>query len=125
MKPHHPSANGKVYFIPVAKRTTGIANINKSQLGDFPVPVPPVSRQALYAETIQRFRATTLAGNFVATSAAALTASLMSRLNRLLDDLAYPIWEAGDGQASGRPEHIVEILVQVGAEFAGLIWKPQ
>lgn len=82
------SAYGKAYFISVAKRTTGIASINKSQLGDFPVPVPPVSRQALYAETIQRFRETALAGSFAATSAAALTASLV---NRLLDDLAYPI----------------------------------
>ena len=86
------SAYGKAYFISVAKRTTGIASINKSQLGDFPVPVPPVSRQALYAETIQRFREIALAGSFAATSAAALTASLM---NRLLDDLAYPISGSG------------------------------
>lgn len=89
------SAYGKAYFISVAKRTTGIASINKSQLGDFPVPVPPVSQQALYAETIQRFRETALAGSFAATSSAALTASLM---NRLLDDLEYPIPGSG-----GRP----------------------
>ena len=86
------SAYGKAYFISVAKRTTGIASINKSQLGDFPVPVPPVSRQALYAATIQRFREIALAGSFAATSSAALTASLM---NRLLDDFAYPISGSG------------------------------
>ena len=89
------SPYGKAYFISVAKRTTGIASINKSQLGDFPVPVPPVSRQALYAETVQRFRETALAGSFAATSSAALTASLM---NRLLDAPAYS--KSGSG---GRP----------------------
>ena len=79
------SAYGKAYFLSVAKRTTGIASINKSQLGDFPVPVPPVPRQALYAETIQRFREIALTGSFAATSSAALSASLM---NQLLDEVA-------------------------------------
>ena len=86
------SAYSKAYFNSVAKRTAGIARTNKSQLGNFPVSVPPVSRQALYAETIQRFREIALAGSFAATSSAALTASLM---NRLSDDLAYPISGSG------------------------------
>ena len=79
------SAYGKAYFLSVAKRTTGIASINKSQLGDFPVPVPPIPRQALYAETIQRFREIALTGSFAATSSALLNASLM---NQLLDEVA-------------------------------------
>ena len=32
------SAYGKAYFLSVAKRTTGIASTNKTQLGNFPVP---------------------------------------------------------------------------------------
>ncbi len=36
---------GKGYFLRVAKQTTGIASINKTQLGNFPVLVPPVEEQ--------------------------------------------------------------------------------
>jgi type I restriction enzyme S subunit len=39
------SAYGKGYFLRVAKRTTGIASINKTQLSAFPVLLPPVSLQ--------------------------------------------------------------------------------
>ena len=79
------SAYGKAYFLSVAKRTTGIASINKSQLGNFPVPVPPLPLQALYGETIQRFQKLSLISSFAAASAAALSASLM---NQLLDEVA-------------------------------------
>ncbi|MCU0921710.1 MAG: hypothetical protein MUF16_15480 [Burkholderiaceae bacterium] len=34
------SAYAKAYFLSVAKKTTGIASINKTQLSAFPVPVP-------------------------------------------------------------------------------------
>ena len=79
------SAYGKAYFLSVAKRTTGIASINKSQLGDFPVPVAPVPLQALYAETSKRFREIALTGSFAAMSAETLSASLM---NHLFDEVA-------------------------------------
>jgi type I restriction enzyme S subunit len=36
---------GKSYFLSVAKKTTGIASINKSQLSAFPVLVPPLALQ--------------------------------------------------------------------------------
>lgn len=36
---------GKGYFLRVAKQTTGIASINKTQLGNFPVLVPPIEMQ--------------------------------------------------------------------------------
>lgn len=36
---------GKGYFLRVAKQTTGIASINKTQLGKFPVLVPPIDLQ--------------------------------------------------------------------------------
>ena len=39
------SIYGKAYFLSVAKRTTGIACINKTQLGSFPVPIPPIELQ--------------------------------------------------------------------------------
>ncbi|MDE2615234.1 MAG: restriction endonuclease subunit S, partial [Burkholderiales bacterium] len=35
------STYGKAYFLSVAKKTTGIASINKTQLSAFPVPLPP------------------------------------------------------------------------------------
>ncbi len=36
---------GKGYFLRIAKQTTGIASINKTQLGNFPVLVPPIEFQ--------------------------------------------------------------------------------
>lgn len=39
------STYGKSYFLRVAKRTTGIASINKTQLSAFPVLLPPLALQ--------------------------------------------------------------------------------
>jgi type I restriction enzyme S subunit len=44
------SPYGKAYFLRSAKQTTGIASINKRQLSDFPVVLPPVSLQAEFEE---------------------------------------------------------------------------
>jgi len=42
------------YFLRVAKRTTGIASINKTQLGQLPVWVPPLHLQTAFAEQASR-----------------------------------------------------------------------
>ena len=39
------SAYGKSYFLKVAKRTTGIASINKTQISAFPMLLPPIDLQ--------------------------------------------------------------------------------
>lgn len=39
------SPYGKVYFLRVAKQTTGIASINKTQLGNFPALLPTLAGQ--------------------------------------------------------------------------------
>jgi type I restriction enzyme S subunit len=44
------SAYGKAYFLRSAKQTTGIASINKRQLSDFPVILPPVSLQGEFGK---------------------------------------------------------------------------
>ena len=74
------SPYGKAYFLSIAKRTTGIASINKSQLGSFPVPVPPMDLQRLYAGTVEGARAVARVGEVGARTAAALLASLMCEL---------------------------------------------
>lgn len=43
------SGYGKAYFLSVAKKTTGIASINKTQLSAFPVVLPPVELQEAFA----------------------------------------------------------------------------
>lgn len=48
------SAYGKAYFLSVAKKTTGIASINKTQLSAFPVPLPPVPLQQSFEQRVQR-----------------------------------------------------------------------
>ena len=42
------SAYGKAYFLSVAKKTTGIASINKTQLSAFPVLLPPLANQTKF-----------------------------------------------------------------------------
>lgn len=49
------SAYGKSYFLRVAKRTTGIASINKTQLSAFPVLLPPVELQEEFESRVDDF----------------------------------------------------------------------
>ena len=76
------SAYGKTYFLSVAKRTTGIASINKLQLGSFPVPIPPIELQDRYAKLIANVRCVVDTADTAAGRSAGLNASLMSRLLR-------------------------------------------
>lgn len=50
------SRYGKAYFLRVAKKTTGIATINRTQLGGFPVVVPPLGRQQEFGEKLSAMR---------------------------------------------------------------------
>ena len=74
------SAYGKAYFLSVAKRTTGIASVNKTQLGQFPVPVPPTELQALYAKILANAHDIASVSETGAREVAALNTSLMNRL---------------------------------------------
>lgn len=74
------SAFGKAYFLSVAKRTTGIASINKTQLGNLPVPVPPIELQARYAKLVGNARRVAHTADAAAMRCTSLTASLMSLL---------------------------------------------
>ena len=51
------SARGKAYFLRAAKQTTGIATINRTQLGRFPVLLPPLDLQERYAALVERMSA--------------------------------------------------------------------
>ena len=77
------SAYGKAYFLSIAKRTTGIASINKTQLGGFPVPVPPLDLQRRYTETVEAAHGIMGATTGATVSAAAVSASLAHRLLEL------------------------------------------
>jgi type I restriction enzyme S subunit len=46
------SAYGKAYFLSVAKKTTGIASINKTQLSAFQVLLPPLANQAEFKRQV-------------------------------------------------------------------------
>jgi type I restriction enzyme S subunit len=46
------SPYGKAYFLSVAKKTTGIASINKTQLSAFPVPLPPLPLQRTFERRV-------------------------------------------------------------------------
>ncbi len=58
------SAYGKDHFLRIAKKTTGIASINKTQLSAFPVVLPPLDKQRTFVahvaamESIQTQQAT-------------------------------------------------------------------
>ncbi|MGA1410088.1 MAG: restriction endonuclease subunit S [Prochlorotrichaceae cyanobacterium] len=49
------SSYGKRYFLKAAKQTTGIATINKTQLRNFPVLLPPVNLQKKYSSFINSY----------------------------------------------------------------------
>lgn len=51
------SSYGKRYFLRVAKQTTGIASINKTQLGLFPLVVPDLTEQQLFRDRIDQIEA--------------------------------------------------------------------
>ncbi len=74
------SRYGKEYFLSIAKRTTGIASINKTQLGGLPVPVPPLELQRRYAETVEAAGTAARVGESSAEPSLDLSASLMAHL---------------------------------------------
>ena len=76
------SAYGKAYFLSAAKRTTGIASINKTQLGGFPVPIPPMEMQTRYAKIVAIVHGVTSVAETASGESTALSATLMSRLLR-------------------------------------------
>jgi type I restriction enzyme S subunit len=47
---------GKRYFLRSAKRTTGIASINSTQLKNFPLRLPPIHQQEEFAEKLAEIR---------------------------------------------------------------------
>ena len=51
------SSYGKAYFLSVAKKTTGIASINKTQLSAFPVVLPPLASQAEFRDRVASLEA--------------------------------------------------------------------
>jgi type I restriction enzyme, S subunit len=48
------SPRAKTYFLRAAKQTTGIATINKTQLGEFPVPLLPLPEQHRIAAVLDK-----------------------------------------------------------------------
>ena len=76
------SVYGKAYFLSIAKRTTGIASINKTQLGDFLVPIPPIELQILYANVLESVRCVPDTADKASKRLSELCTSLVSSLMR-------------------------------------------
>ena len=68
------------YFLRVAKRTTGIASINKTQLGHLPVWVPPLPLQAAFAEQAQHLESLARYLDAAAAKADAMAAALSAEV---------------------------------------------
>lgn len=79
------SAYGKVYFLSVAKNTTGIASINKTQLSAFPVLVPPLAEQEKFKQQVETVEAIAGLQDAAARMAEVTFGSLLAR----------SFWEAG------------------------------
>jgi len=71
------SLYGKNYFLQVAKKTTGIASINKTQLSAFPVIIAPIEKQRAFVERVQNAEA-------IATQQSAALATAQSTFAALL-----------------------------------------
>lgn len=73
------SAYGKAYFLSVAKKTTGIASINKTQLGAFPVVLPPLNVQARFATRVAAVESIVVQQNAATAKSEATFAALLAR----------------------------------------------
>lgn len=73
------SSYGKHYFLQVAKQTTGIASINKTQLSAFPVLIPPLDGQLKFEARIVDVRALITQQELHLAQAEALQQSLMGQ----------------------------------------------
>lgn len=74
------SQYGKAYFLRVAKQTTGIASINKTQLGNFPALVPPLDLQRVFAARVSDIHSIIGQQSRMAAASERLVESLMHRL---------------------------------------------
>jgi type I restriction enzyme S subunit len=89
------------YFLRVAKRTTGIASINKTQLGQLPVWVPPLPLQTSFAEKVHRIEALARTLDAAAAKAEALAASLSAEVFDNAPQASLPVGTAESGLRMG------------------------
>ena len=68
------------YFLRVAKRTTGIASINKTQLGQLSVWVPPLPLQTAFAEQASRIGSVAWLLDAAAAKAEAMAAAISAQV---------------------------------------------
>lgn len=73
------SAYGKAYFLSVAKKTTGIASINKTQLSAFPVLLPPLANQTKFKLQVAAVERIVALQDAAARKAEATFGSLLAR----------------------------------------------
>jgi len=74
------SRYGKGYFLSVAKQTTGIASINKTQLGRFPVILPPLALQQEFAERVAEVEGISALNDRAGTTAEQMAQSLLAQV---------------------------------------------
>lgn len=74
------SQYGKGYFLSVAKQTTGIASINKTQLGRFPVILPPLPLQQEFAARVAEVEGICALNDRAATAAEQMAQSLLAQV---------------------------------------------
>jgi type I restriction enzyme S subunit len=86
------SEYGKAYFFSVAKKTTGIASINKRQLSAFPVVIPPLDIQKRFTEALN---ALSECGKSQATTTATLETLFQTLLHRAFDGSLTAKWREG------------------------------
>ncbi|WP_108484110.1 restriction endonuclease subunit S [Oceaniglobus ichthyenteri] len=76
------SQRGKRYFLSVAKQTTGIASINKTQLKKLPLLLPPLERQIEFEASIAELKNSVARQNTAKLREQSLFASLQHRAFR-------------------------------------------
>ncbi len=74
------SGYGKAYFLKVAKRTTGIASINKTQLSQFPLLLPPLDLQREFETRVAEAKSQIAFAERAGRTAEALTQSIMAKV---------------------------------------------
>lgn len=91
------SSYGKSYFLSCAKRSTNLASINKTQLSEFPVLLPPLAEQRKIAAILGTWDAAIATAERLVAALRARKQALMQRL--LTGEVRFPGFEGEWGRA--------------------------
>lgn len=120
------SPYGRRYFLSCAKRTTNLASVNKTQLSEFPVLVPPLPEQRKIAQILRTWDEAIAAAEQLVAALQRRKKGLMQRL--LTGQVRFPEFHDAPWEEVELGDHLTPVLrtesVEAGKEYRliGVRW---